>query len=168
MKLEKITIVVCGLFIIAGCSAEKTMADPTISIEVDTQLLQDGRVVIESVIKNTGPSTVTFLSWGTPFESNVSSPFLVIQTDLSGELETVPYAGIMIKRLPPQQTDYIETLSGQITSNTLDITESYSFCKDRDYIMTYTGPLYKPDNSEISVTRATEKFSTGDSFPSCN
>ena len=144
------------------------MAEPAITLQVDSQQLKVGRVVIHSKLENKGTSALTFLSWGTPFESIVSSPFLMVQTVVADEFQSVAYAGILIKRAPPQSADYIEVAAGQTTSNKLVITESYTFCRDRDYIMLYTGPLFKTDNSEIIVTRVTEKFSTGKSFPPCN
>ena len=168
MNISTVTITFCVLMAFAGCVAEETMAEPAITLQVDSQQLKVGRVVIHSKLENNGTGALTFLSWGTPFESIVSSPFLMVQTVVAGEFQRVAYTGILIKRAPPQEIDYIGVFSGQTVSNNLDITESYTFCRNRDYIMSFTGPLFKADNSEVMVASVTEKFSTGNSFPPCN
>lgn len=167
MTLQKVTLIFCLLMIFAGCSAEEIMADPSISIEVDSEQLEEGKVILHSTFDNQGPRSVTFLPWGTPFESMLTSPFLIINTQIADDLLPVPYEGIMIKRAPPQDKDYITVDSGQTHSNSLDITKSYSFCRGLPYMITYMGPLLTLDNTKIKITTATAKFITGDSFPLC-
>ncbi len=171
MNIVMVAMMSCVLMF-AGCSAQQSKAEPSISITVDAEMLEQGQVVINSVFDNPGPDAVTFLPWGTPFESMLSSPFLVISKQVSDELLTVPYEGIMIKRAPPQNHDYLTVNSRQMVSSRLDITKSYRFCRGLPYIISYAGPLLTLDdyktNSKISIAKATAKFSTGDSFPLCD
>ena len=168
MKEFNFTMMVFCLLTIVGCSVEDTLAESAVAIHVDPEQLQEGRVVIIASIENTGSSPLTFLTWGTPFETTVSGPFIVVQVQALNELHSVSYKGILIKRAPPQEKDYLTLNPGQTLSNRLDITESYTFCRGLNYMMAYEGPLFPPDQLQLSTLRMMLEFSTGDSFPSCD
>lgn len=167
-----------GLFaILVACSGGNTMAtsdkatsDKTrtdISIELDPQQLERGHVVITATLKNTSTDPLTFLPWGTPFESKVTAPFLEIYSEAPNEEGNVPYIGMMLKRAAPVADDYINLGPGRSIKNRLDVTESYRFCKDRSYMMTYAGPLFQHDFSELPFSPLTIEFEAGEAFSPC-
>jgi len=151
-----------------ACAQESTMSEVTVKLGVDGDQLGEGRVVLISKLSNNLAEVITFLPWGTPFESRVTARFLQVQQQKeAGELIDLAYKGIMIKRASPIDSDYVSLNAGQVYKNRVDITESYNFCADRHYILTYSGSLYDPTYNEIRLTEAVIEFKTEVGFAAC-
>jgi len=150
-----------------ACTQESTMSEVTVELGVDADQLGEGRVVLISKLSNNLTDVITFLPWGTPFESRVTARFLQVQQQEAGELIDLAYKGIMVKRASPIDSDYVSLIAGQVYKNRVDITESYNFCADRHYIMTYSGSLYDPNYNEIRLPETVIEFKTEVGFAAC-
>jgi len=70
------------------------MAEAVISMQVDIVKLDEGRVVLNSSLRNVNDESLVFLPWGTPFAPIVSAPFLQVQRRLpDSRLANVLYEG---------------------------------------------------------------------------
>lgn len=86
-------------------------------------------VNIDFKVTNNGTTAVTFLPWQTPLEGRLTAGCLKVI--YNGE--ELPYRGIMVKRRPPTDEDYITLQPGESTSEKVDISDSYDFSRAGKY-----------------------------------
>ncbi len=169
MKLGgfRVVVLLALLLTFFGCSASEEVPRLEVLMEVDSSMLIEGRVVLNSTIHNRGLGTLVFLPWGSPFESSVTAPFLKVKVRKVNGLYDVPYEGMLVKRRAPQAEDFLELEAGSSYKRSLDITKSYTFCPGQTYILEYQGPLYSLDFTELLVSGEIVEFSTHEAFPPC-
>lgn len=72
-------------------------------------------------VKNTSTKPFTFLPWKTPIEDRMTGGFM----NITHNGKPVRYAGIMVKRMPPTEKDYVTIESGKSVSGEIDLLEGY-------------------------------------------
>lgn len=99
---------------------------------------------------NTGDKAFTFLPWSTPMENSFTGDCLHV-LDSAGN--PVNYSGIMVKRMPPTDKDYVTLEKGESATGKVNILDGYKLDKQGTYTITFKedrGGL--PGSNTITLT----------------
>ncbi len=108
-----------------------------ISIKQNIKLGQ--KVNLHFTLSNNSDKDISFLTWGTPFESSISSNMLSIKSNRN----ILPYQGRMVKRGKPTANDFITIKAKSTLKQELDISKAYAFKTQGTYFITYKNSLLK-------------------------
>lgn len=161
-------VIVMAFFAVAcaGCVNDSAAA-LTMEMKVETSPLASGAVVVSTRVNSSFSSPVRILRWNTPLDTAVTGRFLRV-LDVTGKVPVeILYQGIMVKRGEPHPQDYVEINPKSSVENTLDISESYRFCRDRRYVIEMVASFYTSDRVEHKVLGGLVEFTASNSFPSC-
>jgi len=123
--------------------------------------------VVKSKLLNDSANTIRFLSWNTPFESHVLGPhYQVVRQSDTGDVE-LGYQGIMVKRAPPRETDYVALEPGESLAAQQNLTNSFHFCRDQQYTIRFQGNLLLASSKEIKFSSNAPAFAVGKAFERC-
>lgn len=78
---------------------------------------------LSMTIQNTGEKPYTFLPWGTPLENVLTSDCLEVKHNGI----PIPYIGIMVKRIPPTEKDYITIKTDETSTGIVNLLDGYTF-----------------------------------------
>ncbi len=107
-----------------------------------------GEVKVETIIENPTDAPRTFCDYHTPFEGIRNRIFVIRGAD-GGELE---YQGMMAKRAPPDDEDYITLASGASRSATVDLRSAYDLSPGAYEVHFYgSGICGLPDSEPITI-----------------
>ena len=140
--MKKILILVV-LFALCSCNSSKNSNDEgkgTTGTSVRTTIStnksiykKDEAVELSLEVKNTGNKPYTFLPWGTPIENKFTGACLQVTHDN----KDVDYIGIMVKRMPPTEKDYITLESGEITVGKVNLLDGYHLDENGVYTIQF-------------------------------
>ena len=106
-------------------------------------------IKLSMTIQNTGKKAYTFLPWGTPLENELTGDCLEVKHNGVA----VQYSGIMVKRMPPTEKDYITIKANETSSGTVNLLDGYKLDKKGAYTIqfreSYEG---MPSSNIIEVT----------------
>jgi len=136
-------------------------------LSIDQNKLLEGQVYVNSQLHNGTVNEISFLRWNTPLASSIDGAIFSIAKKNDGELTAVDYQGIMIKRLPPRESDYLTVSSGKNVDGFLDITNSYKFCAGAEYIIEFEGVFISPNNELAKFTSNSPSFTYTAGDPDC-
>jgi len=139
----------------------------TIDLSIVEKKLSEGNVVVESKVKNISKERVRLLSYNSPLDSSVLGEIFEVKSGGQGGQELIQYVGIMAKRLPPLEEDYIEILPGQVVRQALDITKSYKFCRNMSYSVSFVRDLYDDSGVPMKFKATRAAFEPMKSFKQC-
>jgi hypothetical protein len=91
-------------------------------------------IELEMEIKNTGEKPYTFLPWGTPIENRFTGSCLKV---IYNDKETIDYSGIMVKRVPPTEKDYITLKSDETAQGKVNLFDGYQLDKKGFYTIQF-------------------------------
>lgn len=95
-------------------------------------------IEIEFSVENTAGPQVSLLPWGSPMESELTGPaFNIVRIGSDGQSTDVPYGGLMIRRAPPTDSDYVVLPTGVRLVNTLSLDQSYSLSEPGTYQISF-------------------------------
>lgn len=86
-------------------------------------------IALTMTIENTGKTAYTFLDWGTPLEERFTNNCMLIT---KGD-KTIPYTGIMVKRMAPTEADYTTLMSGEKASGSIGLLNGYKITEPGTY-----------------------------------
>jgi len=113
---------------------------------------------VEYALSNTGVEAVTVLSLDTPLEDSIRAPFL----KFNGEVD-VEYAGLVVKRIATTElSDFVTLQPGESISETLDLSEFYSFYSDGALEIT-AASVFRLANTAMEFAPLLTEFSNADS-----
>jgi hypothetical protein len=95
------------------------------------------KVILHFTLTNNSDQNISFLKWGTPFESSISRNILSIK--LNGNI--LPYQGRMVKRGKPTTNDFITIKAKSSLKQQIDISKAYAFKAVGTYSITYNDSL---------------------------
>lgn len=108
-------------------------------ITTKTKTKQGQKVSLHVTLTNNSDQDISFLKWGTPFESSISRDVFSIK--LNGN--SLPYQGRMVKRGNPTANDFITIKAKSILKQTFDISKAYAFKTKGTYSIIYKLSLLK-------------------------
>ncbi|PIE78288.1 MAG: hypothetical protein CSA15_08575 [Candidatus Delongbacteria bacterium] len=99
-------------------------------------------------IKNTGKKSYTFLPWGTPIENTFTDDCLKITYNN----KTINYSGIIVKRVPPTEKDYVTLKTGETAKGKVNLFEGYKLTEKGLYTIQFK-ETYKgiPNSNNIKI-----------------
>jgi peptidyl-Lys metalloendopeptidase len=97
-------------------------AEISLSIRADKASYSNQEdVVLTLEYTNTSDYEVRFLRWGTGLDGRIGKGLL----DLKFQGQSLPYAGMMIKRIPPTAADHITLSAGEAVSTTVSLSSGF-------------------------------------------
>ena len=125
-------------------------------VSVDAQGA-DSEMVIS--IKNDSNQSISFLSWGTPFESELQADVFNVTTTSKGwPLENrASYIGYKVKRGEPDASAYITLEPGAILTRRIDLAQSYAATSRGSYKVEYQQDLLLSESGGIPANDSTPR-----------
>lgn len=120
LEMDPAIIISENIKIIEGNKNEK----PNIQTIISTQKRKfkiNEKILLNSKITNFSNSNYVFLPWGTPFEDRYTNDCLTIVH----KGKTIPYSGMMVKRIPPKESDYVTVKPNTEFNKTTNILDGY-------------------------------------------
>lgn len=112
------------------------------SLPVKVEMATDQReyklndsIQLSMSVSNFSNETVTFLPWGSPLENGFTNDCLVIVY----EKDTLPYHGIMVKRMAPTEKDYISLQPNQSFTGSVVVQNGYPIKSSGVYTLQFVG-----------------------------
>jgi len=103
------------------------LLESTITARNDT-LAAGSIFIVDYALANVGNEAVTVLTYDTPLEDTIRSPFLMVGGDVESE-----YTGIMVKRVAETELSAFVTLQpGQAISEEIDLNKYHAFYSNGD------------------------------------
>lgn len=152
----------CGQATNAELMAEEGLI---LTMSIDSTAQEQGKVILTSTLVNDLEYPVELLPWNTPFDISVNGNFLSVVDKATDE--KLSYLGRLIKRLPPNQSDYLRLNPGEGMSNDLDISNSYHFCANGRYVLSVSGSLYDRDSKVLPLKTKSVEMALGNAFKAC-
>jgi len=116
------------------------------SISVDKTSYKLGDPIeLEMKVENLGKEKITFLPWKTPIENSFTGEFMNIIFDN----KKIEYSGIMVKRMPPTQEDYITLKPKESILGKVNLLDGYKFTKKGIYSIQFNNVNDKLPNSNV-------------------
>jgi len=84
-------------------------------------------------VKNIGKKDYTFLPWKTPVENRFTGPCL----NIIYNNKRIDYSGIMVKRKPPTEKDYITLKTGAVTKGKVNLLDGYKLTEKGTYTIQF-------------------------------
>ncbi|MGK0291902.1 MAG: peptidyl-Lys metalloendopeptidase, partial [Porticoccaceae bacterium] len=105
-------------------------AEISLSIRADKAAYsnQEG-VILTLEYTNTSVYEVRFLKWGTGLDGRIGKGLL----DLKFQGQSLPYTGMMIKRLPPTAADHMTLSAGEAVSATVSLSSGFDINLKGEY-----------------------------------
>lgn len=164
-------IVLLSSLCLFSCSASEInipQNSSKIHFSINTDALSSVQVVLKSTLKNSSKK-LHFLPWNTPFDTEMGNNFLIVhEISPTGNQKELKYQGRKLKRLAPNDTDFITVNSGELLENEINITKNYNFCKNSKYSIQLRKDILDSDFKNIKSTQNTAVFTTNKSFPDCS
>ena len=129
---------------------DETYINPiTTKITIDKNTYTLGETInLNMTIRNTGQKPYTFLPWGTPLEKRFTRDCM----DVKQNGVSIPYDGIMVKRVEPTEKDYVTLQTNETLSGEVNLLDGYKLEKKGMYTIqlkeTYQG---LPDSNLIEL-----------------
>ena len=139
----------------------------TMDLSINETQLTNGNIVVETTVKNISKESIKLLSFNTPLDSSVLGRIFEVKVGEPAGQELIQYVGIMAKRLPPVEEDYIEILPDQVVQQALDITKSYKFCRNMSYSISFARDIYDDSGVPIKFKAKKATFDVMESFKQC-
>lgn len=119
------------------------------TISTDKQIYaQEEAVLLSFEVSNTGKTPFTFLPWQTPLEKHLTGDCMNITRNET----SVSYTGIMVKRRPPTEEDYLTLQSGKSTSGEINLLDSYQLTEKGTYIIQFKESYQNlPASNEVEI-----------------
>ncbi len=136
-----------------------------LELSVVGDALLSGKVVLRSSVTNNREQAVKFLPWNTPFEVPISGDFLSVVDKATGQI--LAYQGMMIKRLPPVEDDFVILPAGGTLVKELDISTGFDFCAGSLYSIVFSGALYNQSSKLLEIDKNNIEVRLGNSFAEC-
>lgn len=120
-----------------------------IKISTDKKVYKIGEPIMLSFeIKNTGKKPYTFLPWQTPLEKRFTGDCM--QVTHSGT--AIQYSGIMVKRMPPTEKDYLTLQTNESASEKINLLDGYKLKEKGIYKIQFKESYQGlPASNEIEV-----------------
>jgi len=123
----------------------------------NAQVAMGESIAIEFQVENRGDNDVRLLLWGSPLEKSLSGPVFRVLYAAEGvsadsAMTEIPYAGRMIKRRAPADSDYVVLPAGEKLANTVTL--------DNAYALSQPG-TYRIEFAPLSATQS-DTFTLGD------
>lgn len=101
------------------------------TIATDKQVYKLGEAInLSLTVENIGKKTATFLPWGTPIEGRFTGDCLTVRYN---DGKPLPYRGIMVKRVPPTDKDYVNLIPNETTTGSVNILDGYQLDQPGKY-----------------------------------
>ena len=155
------------LMFFGGCNSV-AQSNSEFKVKILAEPLANGLLVLDVELLNNSDEEIVFLPWGTALESNISGPaYDVFELSSSGK-KGLNYLGPMIKRLPPQDSDYISLKPGESVTNSQDISKAYKFCSNKVYSIT-PKPILRDQQAALieDIQVETVTFTASAAFQKC-
>ena len=139
MKIKAKSIFVLSILLFA-CTSTKIETKSNNKIQTKIEINQshfniDSDIKIIFTITNNSDKKYNFCYWQTPLEKSFTSSFFEITHDD----KIIKYSGKMIKRVPPQKTDYLLLKPKRSISEEISLREGYDIDKKGKYKITFKG-----------------------------
>ena len=145
--------------------SDKVTGSLMLDLAIEKESLGLGKLILLATLKNRSAKEITFLPWGSPFEKSVTADFLtIIDLNIGVELQ---YQGLMVKRLPPEHSDYLIIAANRSIQNTIDISSSYTFCAQQRITLSFSNDLFSEKMLLIQVNANSIEIQLPDTFPAC-
>lgn len=110
-------------------------------------------------ISNESNESITFLSWGTPFESELLADVFELSTTTKGwPLENrASYIGYQVKRGEPDASAYITLEPGNTLTRKIDLEQSYAVAQSGSYQVKYKQDLLLTESALSSTTNSRQR-----------
>lgn len=165
-RVFKSLLLLSAFAILTACSPNSS-AEFKLDIDIDRAALEQGRVVLFSTLSNQGDKGFNLLPWNTPLDKSITGEFLSVQKNTENGFVAMTYQGIMVKRLPPTEADFINLAPDQSVNNALDITRAYAFCAGQRYRVDLLQPMVSKDGIALELQVSAIEFATNSAFPAC-
>ncbi len=165
MRREWLRRVACGAMVLLGGAGacRKEAPAPGVKVEMARSLkcemsvaprLRVGEPVeVTFRLGNPTDEKVSVLKWHTPLEGLRNNYLRVTRDGVE-----VPYAGMMLKRAPPDASDYVTLAPGESATGTVDLTEAYDFQQPGHYRIEFTGELRDVAPKGTTLPRSTGTY----------
>lgn len=156
-----------GLLVLSACTVAEMNPpkhDIRFDCQVDTDALVHGSLILRCIASNNSTHPIQFLPWNTPLESRIRGRFFDVKTEQGEELE---YRGLLVKRAAPQDADYLTLNVGESVENSVDLTNSYSFCANSSYQINYSSIQVNGDKNPVTLWMPSMSFTTSNAFDGC-
>ncbi len=90
-------------------------------------------ISLSMTILNTGEKSYTFLPWGTPLENRFTGDCLEVKHNGVA----LPYIGIMVKRIPPTEKDYVTLQANETSTGEVKLYDGYKLDKKGTYTIQF-------------------------------
>lgn len=132
-------------------AAPKPPGNPVkINIDTDKQsYLVEEPILLSFTITNTGEYPFLFLPWQTPLEEQLTGDCIqILYKDT-----TIPYIGIMVKRMPPTDEDYVILKAGESQTGQINLLDGYKLTEPGTYKIQFKESFQGlPQSNEIELT----------------
>ena len=125
MKMNPPAIVSKDIKVLTSIETKITTNKSTYKIDEPIELSME--------VKNTGKKDYTFLPWKTPVENRFTGPCLNIMYNN----KRIDYSGIMVKRKPPTEKDYITLKTGAVTKGKVNLLDGYKLTEKGIYTIQF-------------------------------
>ena len=117
----------------------------TISLEKEVYSHNE-ELILSTSVKNNSPHQAKFCRYHTPFEGMLNHIF-----DIQKEGESLPYRGIMLKRTPPSEKDWLKVAPGKEIACRVNLSETYTLELPGTYRVKFSGSKISalPDSNGI-------------------
>ena len=106
---------------------------------------------VELVFRLSNPTSqpLYVLNWHTPLEGLLNDIFTVTRDGIE-----LPYQGEMVKRAPPDASDYVLLAPGATVEARVELSEAYDFKPPGTYQIEFHGPLMDVASKKAEVPHA--------------
>ena len=131
---------------------------PVASIRaVSETVAADEAITVQFIVENKTAVDLKVLIWGTPLESELTSPIIRVYRVSEGSSgqadEQLQYLGLLVKRGQPIDADYLLIESGKSVANRVSLDNSYEMAKPDKYKIELA-PLLTTDNDTFIIGEA--------------
>lgn len=122
LEMHPALIISENIQVLEQASITNTQGDVKTKLSAKQSIYQVGEpIVLTLQAENIGEEPYTFLPWGTPIENRFTGDCLSV----TYQGKPVNYVGIMVKRMPPTEADYITLQKGETVSGSVNLLEGY-------------------------------------------
>ena len=140
-------VIATHLFIVFALSPLVSFADLPGGIAITIEPLKDefapqDNLTVKISYTNVSQSDIRFLKWGTGLDGGLGPNII----DLEFEGSSLAFAGLIVKRLPPTESDFITLAANTTLTSTVNLDLSYDINRQGQY-------LVLPKNRASQLTR---------------
>ncbi len=148
--MKKILLCLSALIVSFGLQANNLIISLSSS---NTNYTATDDLLIKFELHNDSSSTIKVLKWHTPLETGFNADMF----DIYNGKYRLPYKGILVKRLPPKESDYITLTPNAKISGTINLEEGYEFNNTGDYDISYKDYLLKYQIDSATSNKQTQQ-----------